>query len=272
MSNKWFAAMLGFLMPPLALLYLAKLRIAALYLVLFVFSWVADYYLISVIGFSFVGLLLGVLAAIHGFILAKTVDFKEKRKWYSHWWGALSIPISIFVLIFLTRSFVVEPYLIPSDAMSPSLEAGDYVLVKKWGYGLYGSYGIRLFSQDIENRIPINRGEMVVFIPPHDSRPFVKRVVGVSGDVVEFRDKQLIINGNLIDTTKSNNVVVSEIFGDNVANVKYINDNNPFRSGVWAVPDNHYFVMGDNRDNSADSRVWGMVPAENIIGRILIKW
>ena len=272
MANKWFAAILGFLVPPLAFLYLAKLRAAALYLVLLVASGISDFYLSSAIGVSFLALLLSVLATIHAFILAKTVDFKNERKWYSSWWGTLSIPISIFTLIFLTRSFVVEPFSIPSESMSPSLEIGDYVAVKKWGYGLYGSYGITIFSQKVENRTPLHRGEIAVVIPPHDPRPFVERVIGVSGDVIEFRDKQLIINGNPIETKNLKNGIVNEFFGENISTVKYINDNSRLRSGVWTVPDDHYFVMGDNRDNSADSRVWGMVPAENVIGRVFLKW
>ena len=272
MANKWFAAILGFLVPPLAFLYLARLRVAALYLVLLVVSGISDFYLASLIGFSFLALLLGIFATIHAFILAKTVNFTCERKWYSKWWGAFSIPISIFVLIFLTRSFVAEPFSIPSESMSPSLEVGDYVVVKKWGYGLYGSFGITLISQKVENRTPLYRGEIAVVIPPHDPRPFVERVIGISGDVIEFRDKQLIINGNPIETKTLDNGIVHEVFGENLSKVKYINDNSRLRSGVWTVPEGHYFVMGDNRDNSADSRVWGTVPAENVIGRVFIKW
>lgn len=272
MANKWFAAILGFLVPPLAFLYLARLRVAALYLVLLAVSGISDSYLSSAIGFSFLALLLSVLSVIHAFILAKTVDFKDDRKWYSNWWGALSIPIFIFALIFLTRSFVVEPFSIPSESMSPSLEVGDYVVVKKWGYGLYGSFGSTLISQKLESRTPLSRGEIAVVIPPHDPRPFVERVIGISGDVVEFRDKQLTINGKPIETKNLENGIVNEVFGENISTVKYINDNSLLRSGVWTVPNGHYFVMGDNRDNSADSRVWGMVPAENVIGRVLVKW
>jgi signal peptidase I len=225
MANKWFAAIIGFFVPPLAFVYLARLRIAALYFLLVIGSGAADYYLGSVIGFSFLGMLLALAAAVHAFILAKTVNFGEDRKWYSCWWGALAIPVVIFSLIFLTRSFVVEPFSIPSESMSPSLEVGDYILVKKLGYGRYGSFGVTLVNEKVENRTPLQRGEIAVILPPHDPRPFVERVIGLPGDVVEFNDKQLKINGELIKTETIGNGVIQEVFGDNISTIKYINDN-----------------------------------------------
>ncbi len=272
MANKWFAAILGFLVPPVAFVYLAKLRVAALCFLLLICSGIADYYLESLVGFSFLALLLSIASAIYAFILAKRADLASDRKWYSRWWGAVSIPVVIFSLIFLTRSFVVEPFSIPSESMSPSLEVGDHILVKKWGYGLYGSFGITLVNSKKENRIKPQRGEIVVIIPPHNTSAFVERVIGLPGDLVEFGNKQLLINGSPIETENLGNGIFRETFGDNTYTVKYISDNSQLRSGKWAVPDDHYFVMGDNRDNSADSRVWGMVSANNIVGRVLIKW
>lgn len=273
MANKWFAALLGFLIPPLAFVYLAKLRVAGLCFFLLVCAGIADFYLASKIVYPFLTLLLSFLAAIYAFVLAKKTEFEGARKWYSRWWGVLLIPVTIFSIIFLTRSFVIEPFSIPSESMSPSLEMGDYILVKKWGYGLYGSYGITLVNSKIENRTKPQKGEIFVIIPPHDSRLFVKRVIGLPGDVVEFGDdKQLIINEIPVETTSLDNGILQEVIGDNIFTVKYINDNSRRRSGKWIVPDAHYFVMGDNRDNSADSRVWGMVPDKNIVGRVLTKW
>jgi signal peptidase I len=272
MANKWFAAALGLFVPPLAFIYLAKLRIAALYFLLLVCSRCADVYLTSAIGFPFLTLLLALFAPAHAFTLAKSVSFSGDRKWYSNWWGALSIPIFLLTVMFLIRSFIAEPFSIPSASMSPSLEPGDHVLVKKWGYGLYGAFGITLVNQNIKYRTPLRRGEIAVVIPPHDSRFFVERVIGIPGDVIEFDNKQLIINGIAIETKISTNGVMHEAFDQNISTVKYINDKSLFRSGKWTVPDGRYFVMGDNRDNSLDSRAWGMLPAENVVGRFLFKW
>jgi len=206
------------------------------------------------------------------FNLSKKIELGSNRKWYSKWWGALSIPVFFLSLVFLTRSFLVEPFSIPSESMSPTLKKGDYILVKKWGYGLYGSFGITLMNTKIENKSKPRRGEIFVIIPPHDPRPFVERIIGLPGDIVEFGNKQLTINGASIETNEIGNGVFQEKFGEEASTVKYINDNSWLRSGKWVVPDDHYFVMGDNRDNSADSRVWGMVPAKNIVGVVLLKW
>lgn len=272
MANKWFAAALGFLVPPVAFIYLGRLRVAALYLCLLVISAIFDVYLSKAIGVSFIVLLLGVVGMIHSFNFAKETKYKGVRKWYCQWWGAFSIPIMLVTLMLLTRSFVVEPFSIPAASMSPSIEVGDKILVKKWGYGLYGTFGITLLKANVANRTQLHRGEIAVFMPPHNSKIFVKRVIGVPGDVIHFSKKQLTINEIPVKTRVASEFLVSENVGGVAFTVKYVNENSRFRDGNWIVPENHYFVMGDNRDNSADSRMWGMVPAENVIGTIWMKW
>ncbi|HMW73249.1 MAG TPA: signal peptidase I, partial [Cellvibrionaceae bacterium] len=194
MANKWFSALLGFFVPPLAFVYLAKLRIAAIFFLLMVCSVAADYYVASMVGFAFFALLLSVVSAVYAFVLAKKVQFEGIRKWYSWWWGVLSIPVTFFSLVFLIRSFAVEPFAIPSSSMSPTVEVGDHILVYKWGYGIYGSYGFTLVESKTQNRTKPKWGDVMVLNPPHDSRPFVERIVGLPGDVVEFDNKQLFIN------------------------------------------------------------------------------
>lgn len=272
MASKWFAAFLGFLIPPLAFVYLAKLRIAVLCLLILLGSIIPDFHLTPFKGVSLLPLVLSLLSAVYAFVLAKKIELGSNRKWYSHWWGVLSIPVVFIVLIFLIRSFVVEPFYLPSKGMSPSLKAGDTVLVKKWGYGSYGSLGITLINREIKNRAQAERGDVMIIKPPHNPRFFVKRVIGLPGDIVEFGDKQLLINGARVNTEDLGKGMINETLGGNTYTVKYVKANSPLRSGQWIVPDGHYFVMGDNRDNSADSRMWGMVPVKNMVGRVLIKW
>ena len=273
MANKWFAATLGFLIPPLAFVYLAKLRVAALCFLLLVCFKVADYYFSSPVGFSILALLFSVVVAKYTYDLAIRVEYGSDRKWYSHWWGTLSIPMVFFSILLLVRIFVAEFFSIPSVSMSPTLEVGDHIVVKKWGYGTYGAFGFTLANSPIEDRVKPQRGEVVVIMPPFDpGQFFVKRVIGLPGDLVEFSNKQLMINGSPIDTENIGNGVFKEAFGETISTVKYTNDSSQLRSGKWAVPEDHYFVLGDNRDFSADSRVWGMLPGRNILGRVIVKW
>jgi signal peptidase I len=272
MANKWFAGVLGFFSAPCAFIYLGRFWIAAAYLFLLILAYLADLYLSSTTVVPFAGLLIAIIAAVHAFGIAKTIDFAVGRKWYNYWWGVLLIPVTFFALTFLTRSFIAEPYSIPSASMSPSVEMGDYILVKKWGYGSYGAFGITLVNLHVEKRIPLERGEIAVVIPPHTPTPFLERIIGLPGDTVEFNNKQLIINGAPVKTELLTGVVARETMGEHVFTVKYLNEQSKLRTGKWVVPNNHYFVMGDNRDNSADSRVWGMVHAENVVGRLWAKW
>lgn len=272
MQNKWLAGILGFFIPPLAFLYLSKTRLVLIYLFAVIAAAVIDSYIEQLLGYSFVALIVSLVATIHAVKIAKSNINIPSLNWYNKWWGILSIPVIFFALVLGVRSFVVEPFSIPSASMSPTLEIGDYVLVKKWGYGLYGSFGITLVSQSVEDRTVLNRGEMAVLIPPHVNNIFIERVIGLPGDTVEFSDKLITINGKPLETEYLTNGLAKETLGDNSYTVKYINDNNRLRNGHWVVPNGHYFVMGDNRDNSSDSRVWGMVPAVNIMGISIAKW
>ena len=209
-------------------------------------------------------------------------------------WGAAFFPVVL--IVFGLRSFVVEPYKIPSGSMVPTLLEGDFIVVNKF------TYGIRL---PISNTriISVNtpkRGEVMVFRYPRDlSQSYIKRVVGLPNDTVEYVEKRLIINGEKVEMTESGKYLhadrlyhsprYTEKLGETMHNVlieeqvpTFVRDvmNYPFRENCayndrgfsCKVPAGHYLVMGDNRDNSADSRVWGFVPDENIVGRAFFIW
>lgn len=274
MPNKWFAGVLGLLFQPLAFLYLAKLKLALLYFALLVVFALADYYLMMNTGVSGLGLFLAVICSIHAFKTAKDTSFEDGRKWYSHWWSVLSLPAFFLVCVFSFRSFLLEPFQTPSSSMLPTLKVGGHVLVSKWGYGLYGTYGFVIHKSDTETRRKPKRGEILVFYPPHDERPYIKRVIGLPGDRVEFSDKKLTINSVEVETMETENPsVYKEVIGGISYEVQYVSDYSFLRKDFsTTVPKSSYFVMGDNRDNSADSRVWGMVPAEGIVGKLVLVW
>ncbi|WP_349646678.1 signal peptidase I [Candidatus Parabeggiatoa sp. HSG14] len=190
----------------------------------------------------------------------------------------------VFLIVLLLRSFLIEPFRIPSGSMMPTLLIGDFILVNKF------SYGIRLpviNSKVIDIGEP-QRGDVVVFRYPEDPTvPFIKRVVGLPGDQVEYHyaNKTLYINNDLIDQKVSGRYIGigagSDMTGreqrieylpgaDHLILVMKENVNAPIRR--WIIPENEYFVLGDNRDNSKDSRFWGTVPEENLIGKAFFIW
>ena len=187
----------------------------------------------------------------------------------------------VFFIVLVLRSFVAEPFRIPSASMMPTLLIGDFILVNKY------EYGIRLpvlNNKVIENKVP-QRGDIIVFRYPEDPRiPFIKRVVGVPGDKVAYFNKTLYING-VADTQKYNGLYKDDgpgrdmdgwqLLTTNTGKVKHeilTSQQRPSQIVDKIVPEGHYFVLGDNRDNSKDSRFWGFVPDENLMGRAFYIW
>lgn len=156
--------------------------------------------------------------------------------------------------------------------MLTTLVVGDYLVVSKWGYGNYRYFGIKLPNIGSTWRSP-NRGEIFVFYPPHDKRPHLKRVIGLPNDHIRFEDKQLYINGERVETvtTEDNGVYIEALDGEQYS-VQYQTMGNDYREFEITLPENMYFVMGDNRDNSLDSRAWGFVPRQNMVGKLTYVW
>jgi len=237
--------------------------------------------------------LTGIASALDRFWLKK----KRAPGTPAPWWvenGAGLFPI--FLIIFLLRSFVAEPFRIPSDSMMPTLLDGDFILVNKY------TYGVRLPLLDtkiIEVGNP-ERGDVMVFrYPVNPEENYIKRVIGLPGDIVVYEDKQLSINGEEVPLIQDENYLhagrlqYSQQFQESLGDVQHriLNDeympahisdpiNFPGREHcqynalgiLCVVPPGHYFVMGDNRDNSRDSRFWGFVPEENIVGKAFFIW
>ena len=182
----------------------------------------------------------------------------------------------ILGIVLLLRSFVFEPFQIPSKSMVPTLLKGDFILVNKWAYGLRLPV---LRNKFLEVGEP-QRGDVMVFFPPHEERYFIKRVVGLPGDEIRVINGILYVNGEKMTQQKidqqadaPNALVMSE----NLLGVEHqIQKRNvPTRNSLnfaAVVPEGHYFMMGDNRDNSSDSRVWGPVPESRIVGQAVVRW
>ncbi|MDH5766837.1 MAG: signal peptidase I [Gammaproteobacteria bacterium] len=184
----------------------------------------------------------------------------------------------VLLIVFLLRGFLVEPFRIPSGSMIPSLYIGDFILVNKF------SYGIRLpvLNKKIIDIGDPERGDVVVFRFPRDpSIDYIKRVVGLPGDHIEYYEKVLYVNKKPV---KREYVSLYEGPGENNTAKEYIEKLDekshsilliPGRKGHdvdYVVPDGHYFMVGDNRDNSNDSRYWGVVPDKYLVGKAFMIW
>ncbi len=213
------------------------------------------------------------------------------------WWVEYSISFfPVILIVFLLRSFLVEPFKIPSGSMIPTLLIGDFILVNKYIYGIR----LPVLNLKVVEIDKPKRGDVMVFRYPADlALDYIKRVVGLPGDRVEYRDKRLSINGKavprrtLADYESRERLQYFPRYAESFEGAEHDiilekdapgfvgrgmdfrqSGNCDYNSGglVCSVPPGHYFVMGDNRDNSSDSRVWGFVPDENIVGKAFFIW
>ena len=213
------------------------------------------------------------------------------------WWVEYSVSFfPVILIVFLLRSFLFEPFKIPSGSMIPTLLIGDFILVNKYAYGIR----LPVINKKIVDIANPERGDVMVFRYPDDpSLDYIKRVVGLPGDRVEYQGKRVSINGQLLPVKQIDDYLSRErmqfsrryveTVGTREHEILLDEDSPPFMpqsrsfphagnciyntSGqTCTVPPAHYFVMGDNRDNSSDSRVWGFVPDENIVGKAFFIW
>jgi len=227
-------------------------------------------------------LLLVLLSALSGFIVlldkliwAKQRGANQKEpKTVEH--ARAYFPVLLAVLAL--RSFIIEPFRIPSGSLEPTLNVGDFVAVSKFSYGIR----LPLLEKKIIDIGKPKVGQIAVFRwPPDPSFDYIKRVIGVPGDVISYHDKKLSINGQpaqqtfleyTIDESSEQAVArYQENLNGTIHNI-YINPNDPAIDFDITVPKGAYFMMGDNRDDSADSRFWGFVPENNLRGRAFLVW
>ncbi len=181
-------------------------------------------------------------------------------------------PVLLFVLVI--RSFVFEPFRIPSGSMMPTLVQGDYIFVKKYSYGLR----LPVIEKKIVATGEPDRGDVVVFrLPSEPSVNYIKRVIGLPGDVLVYERHRLTVNGELVVVSQdpegsSSSKEYIEQLGERQHAILITNPRNLMRDGRYTVPEGHYFMMGDNRDNSRDSRFIGAIPETHLVGEAVRIW
>jgi signal peptidase I len=193
----------------------------------------------------------------------------------------------VLLLVLVLRSFLAEPYQIPSESMLPTLEVGDFILVNKYAYGIrLPVLGTKIFEVGKPRR-----GDVMVFVPPHDSRYFIKRVIGLPGDTIRYENKSLYVNnvrasyqfvGQFLESVPfaRGQIAIREYLED-LGGRQHSTYRYDFPEGPreWVVPEGGYFMMGDNRGKSEDSRAWKtaagptpFVPEANIVGKAVAIW
>lgn len=226
--------------------------------------------------------------------LAEAREKLLMQPWWLDWTAGL---FPVILIVFLLRSFLFEPFKIPSGSMVPTLLVGDLILVNKFHYGVR----LPVINKKIIDNNPVKRGDVMVFRYPLDTRQdYIKRVVGIPGDEVAYLNQRLTINGQLVPTTSlgehydEDSLSYAPMYSEKLGEVEHKIRVDLRRLGYYGpdpkrfpmaencryspegvvckVPPGHYFMMGDNRDNSQDSRFWGFVPDENIVGRAFFVW
>ncbi|MEO5734612.1 MAG: signal peptidase I [Rubrivivax sp.] len=216
------------------------------------------------------------------------------QPWWLDWTAGL---FPVILIVFLLRSFLFEPFKIPSGSMVPTLVVGDLILVNKFHYGVR----LPVLNKKIIDNNPVERGDVMVFRYPVDPRQdYIKRVVGLPGDEVSYLNQRLVINGQPVELLAKgehyddDSMSYAPLYTEKLGNVTHQIRVNEQRRVVYSselrsaqmsgncrdvaegltckVPAGHYFMMGDNRDNSMDSRYWGFVPDENIVGKAFFVW
>lgn len=280
----WAAAVIAFFLSPfVAMLYLNRGRLALIYLVagianavLAVWLFPATFANQQVLLSYLLELPVTIIGTVHAWNIARNWDAGAPRAWYSHWYSALAIWLVFPLSAFLIRTFLYQPFNIPSASNEATLVPGDFIFVSKFAYN---------------SRSP-ERGDMVVFKMPNPNSPdfgkdYVKRVVGLPGDRVQMINDQLYINGTVVprrriadyvetvDGTANHVVQYEESLpgGRKTTILDRMTDGPLDNTGIYVVPPGHYFTLGDNRDNSDDSREdVGYVPRDAIVGRVAVKF
>ncbi len=228
-------------------------------------------------------LILSVLTLVSGIVVAFNRFYYQKKIGDGAGNPAMNVlieysrsffPVLLFVLII--RSFIFEPFRIPSGSMMPTLLQGDYIFVKKYSYGLRWPVIEKKFYETGSPR----RGDVVVFRLPSDpSVNYIKRVVGLPGDTIVYQDHQLYINGEQMSLIKQpelrlndSALIFVEELGDRNHEIRISRPGSRATERTYTVSEGHYFMMGDNRDNSQDSRFIGEIPETHLVGEAVRIW
>jgi signal peptidase I len=285
--KRWLATLLSLLLGFSGMLYVGRIKLYLTYsLAILIFAVVSFFYFSNFSFdqfldiFSVINFLISIICAIHTYRISSNFKPTALRPWYSNWWGILGIYFIIIIPIIIIRAFFFEPFLLPAQSMAPTHNKGNYIVISKLGYGNYSTYGFSLLHTTPSKAI--TRGDVIVFsYPPNPKIDYIKRVIGLPGDLISYKSKRLFINNHPISTKAIGDY---KLFDERAGALDFKEFEESWDVINWhvinlpelspkdfesTVPPDSYFVMGDNRDNSSDSRIWGAVPAKNIKGKVI---
>lgn len=295
--NKWIAALLSLILLPLGLIYVGRIRLACAFFLASATLGIAVFLGLFPQGLELVEIFLTLSLRIFCvFVTYKiAVAFPEKsvRHWLTKWYGLTLVFVSFVSVVFIVRLFFYEPFRLPSVSMAPTGMLHAHVIVKKWGYGHFSTFGFNFGSKP--NPDLIARGDIIVFdYPPKKSLTYIARVVGIPGDQIEVDQHRLTVNGVRVTDEKLDDYLIpydgtyvsrySERIGSNDYSVLIDDDKREIRPDDFElknlctyvgskvsckIPEGRFYVLGDNRSNSEDSRFWGFVKAEEVIGKVV---
>lgn len=264
----WIAVLLGIFLQPFVFLYVNRPRLFWPYLLAALVIAAVDWYL--VLGLH---LLFSVICPLHACWIIRRYDASQPRRWYSRVWVVIGFYLGLMLSVLLVRAFLYEPYAVPSASMHPTLVEGDMVIVQKWGFAQSALFGYTLPGAGSVAPERMQRGKVYVFYPADRDVLYVKRLLALPGDVIAITAQGVVINGETLSNEPMGETDVlssfSETAGSEQYRIQYLKDAPPRTIRTFKVPDGHYFFLGDNRDNSDDSRHWGSVPAQRIVGEVV---
>jgi len=264
----WIAVLLGIFLQPFVFLYVNRPRLFWPYLLVGLVVAAVDWYL--VLG---IHLLFSVICPLHAWWIIRRYDPGQPRRWYSRVWVLIGLYLGLMLSVLLVRTFLYEPYAVPSASMHPTLVEGDVVIVQKWGFAQSALFGYALPGAEAVAPERMQRGKVYVFYPPDHEVLYVKRLMALPGDVIALTEQGVVVNGKTLSSDLVSKTDEFDRFAEGAGSeqyqIQYLKDASPGAIRTFRVPEGHYFFLGDNRDNSDDSRHWGSVLAQRVVGEVV---
>lgn len=217
------------------------------------------------------GLVFFLICPAHAWLVARDYKQGQDRYWYSYWWGGIVVFLVLGTVA--VRAFYYEPFRVPEGSMTPSYGDGDYIIVKKIGYGTYAAFGLTFHNGDLDQSLDLERGRVYVFYRQGSNEPYLKRLIALPGDKLVIDNNDIFINDEklqrqMIDK-KDTYTVYRERVGTQEYKVKISATAAPVASIRTTLPGGQYYFLGDNRNYSKDSRHWGAVSSKQFIGEVV---